>query len=252
MRNSSPPCVDAALEGRPTASALCAAHRGRAADARVAPAAKALVVAGALLATLALAGCAGTPTRPAAESHDAAPPRVTVDEAVPDDVLAAHARAVDLMRRGDDAAAAAELEAIVAAHPGLPGPHVNLAILHRRAGRDDDARLALERALQLDPNHPEANNELGILLRKQGDFDGAEAAYRRALAARPDYALALYNLGVLLDLYLQRPAEALECYEAYQRVAPEPDERVARWIVDLRRRVPEDASAARLARGGGS
>src|SRR5690606_2578140 len=146
----------------------------------------------------------------------------------------------------------AELERIVAAHPGLPGPHVNLAILHRKAGRDDAALLALERALALDANHPEANNELGILLRERGQFDAAEAAYRRALERRPDYALALYNLGVLLDLYMQRPAEALECYEAYQEAAAEPDERVARWIVDLRRRVPEEASSARLARGDAS
>ncbi|HEX6995420.1 MAG TPA: tetratricopeptide repeat protein [Gammaproteobacteria bacterium] len=245
-------CAEAALGGGPAASARGASgagRAGRAADARVASAAKALVVAGALLASLALAGCGGTPTRPAAHPRDAAGARAAPDAPVPEDVLAAHAHAVELMRSGEDAAAAAELEAIVAAHPELPGPHVNLAILHRRAGRDDDARLALERALAIDPDHPEANNELGILLRERGEFEAAEAAYRRALAARPDYALALYNLGVLLDLYLQRPAEALECYEAYQRAAPEPDERVARWIVDLRRRVPEDASAARLARG---
>ncbi len=249
MKSSSPRCADA-LDGRLAASALGA---GRAVDARVAPAAaKALVVTCALLASLALAGCGGTPTRPAAEPRDVAGARVAPDAPVPDDVLAAHARAVDLMRRGEHAAATAELEAIVAAQPALPGPHVNLAILYRQAGRDDDAMRVLERALAADPNHPEANNELGILLRERGEFDAAEAAYRRALAARPDYALALYNLGVLLDLYLQRPAEALECYEAYQRAAPEPDERVARWIVDLRRRVPEDASAARLARGGGS
>jgi len=208
-----------------------------------------------LLAALAVAGCGGTPTRSAAEPQraraEAAMPRAAEAD-VSADVLAAHDLAVDLMRRGDFEAAAVELERIVAAHPGLPGPHVNLAILHRRAGRADEARLELERALELDPNHPEANNELGILLRERGEFAAAEAAYRRALEARPDYALALYNLGVLLDLYLQRPAEALECYEAYQRAAPEPDERVARWIVDLRRRLPEEASAARLARGDAS
>ena len=249
MRSSSPRYVDATLDGF---AAVSAPRGGRTVAARAAQVTKAFVVAGALVASLALAGCGGTPTRPAAEPREAAGARVAPDAPVPDDVLAAHARAVDLMRRGEHAAAAAELEAIAAAHPELPGPHVNLAILHRKVGRDDDAMRALERALAVDPNHPEANNELGILLRERGEFEAAEAAYRRALAARPDYALALYNLGVLLDLYLQRPAEALECYETYQRVAPEPDERVARWIVDLKRRVPADASAARLAQGGGA
>ena len=219
-----------------------------------------LPAAAVLLAAVAVAGCGGTPMRSAAEPRDAGPQRARAEAPAPSvaeaavsaDVLAAHDLAVDLMRRGDLEAAALELERIVAAQPGLPGPHVNLAILHRRAGRVDEARRALERALELDPQHPEANNELGILLRERGEFAAAEAAYRRALETRPDYALALYNLGVLLDLYLQRPVEALECYEAYQRAAPEPDEKVARWIVDLRRRVPEEASAARLARGDAS
>jgi len=212
------------------------------------------LAAGVLLAALAfgLAGCGGTPARSESEPRDAAETRAATEAEVPADVLAAHDRAIDLMRSGNFEAARVELERIVTAHPGLPGPHVNLAILHRKAGRDDAAELALERALALDESHPEANNELGILLRERGEFDAAEAAYRRALERRPDYALALFNLGVLLDLYLQRPAEALECYEAYQLAADEPDERVARWIVDLRRRVPDEAAAARMARGDAS
>ncbi len=168
---------------------------------------------------------------------------------LPGDALSSHSAAVEAMQSGDDAAALAELERLIAAYPELPGPRVNAAILHRRAGRIDAARESLERALAIDPDHPEANNELGILLREIGEFDAAEAAYRRALARRPDYALALYNLGVLLDVYLRRPTDALECYEAYQAALPEPDERVSRWIVDLRRRIGADDAAARLARG---
>jgi len=254
-KNSSAPCAETTLAA--TAPRVREPHRagGRVRAHAVLP------VAAALVASLVLAGCAGSPTQTAADSRDAsasraadgrntAAPRAAIDErTVPEAVLAAHDRAVDLMRRGEVAAAAAELERITAAHPGLPGPHVNLAILHRRAGRNDDALAALETALSLDPNHPEANNELGIVLRERGEFDAAEAAYRRALDARPDYALALYNLGVLLDLYLQRPAEALECYEAYQLAADDPDARVARWIVDLRRRVPDGAPTARVGRG---
>jgi len=210
----------------------------------------------ALAAAFLLSGCAAGPARapeperPVARADSRAVRNADGDRAnVPEGALAAHTAAIDAMRRGDDAAALAELERLIASYPELPGPYVNLAIVHRRAGRDDDALASLERALALDPGHPEANNELGILLRERGEFDAAEAAYRRALERRPDYALALYNLGVLLDVYLRRPAEALECYEAYLAAIPEPDERVSRWIVDLRRRIGAEDAAARVARG---
>src|SRR5690606_18870258 len=208
----------------------------------------------AVAAALVLAGCAGAPAN-APDGYsartEARAVRGSADDSadLPGDALASHSAAIEAMRSGDDAAAFAELERLIAAYPDLPGPHVNAAILHRRAGRLDAALASLEQALAIDPDHPEANNELGIVLRERGEFDAAEAAYRRALAARPDYALALYNLGVLLDVYLRRPADALECYEAYQAALPEPDERVSRWIVDLRRRIGADDAAARLARG---
>ena len=99
-----------------------------------------------------------------------------------------------------------------------------------------------------DAGHAAANTQLGILLREQGKFDEAEAAYRRALATDPSYALAHYNLGVLLDLYLRRPAEALEHYEAYQASLAEPNETVGRWIIDLRRRAG-NGGTARVAQG---
>ena len=210
----------------------------------------------ALAAALLLSGCAAGPAkapepdRPVARADSRAARGAAGDHPnVPEAAVASHTAAIDAMGRGDDAAALAELERLIASHPELPGPYVNLAIVHRRAGRADAALASLERALELDPGHPEANNELGILLRERGEFDAAEAAYRRALERRPGYALALYNLGVLLDVYLRRPAEALECYEAYQAAIPEPDERVSRWIVDLRRRIGADDAAARVARG---
>lgn len=193
-----------------------------------------------------LSGCAGTP----APSTISRTPAERATSAVSDDALTSHALVLDAMRRGASETVETELERLIASHGHLPGPLVNAAIVYRQNGRSDEAMAALERALAIEPNHPEANNELGILLRERGDFDAAEAAYRRALVGRPDYPLALYNLGVLLDLYLRRTSEALECYEAYQSLLSEPDERVALWIVDLRRRVGAD-ERARFARGEG-
>jgi tetratricopeptide (TPR) repeat protein len=173
-----------------------------------------------------------------------------VVEPVPEAAVAAYARALDAMRSENWLEAELELEQLTLEHPEYPGPHVNLALVYLHDERRADARAALERALALDAGHAAANTQLGILLREEGEFAAAEAAYRRALDANPEYGLAHYNLAVLLDLYLRRTAEALEHYEAYQASLAEPNETVARWIIDLRRRVG-NADAARVAQEDG-
>lgn len=181
--------------------------------------------------------------RRAADEADAA---AAVVEPVPEAAVAAYQRAVAAMRAQNWLDAELELEQLALEYPEYPGPHVNLALVYLRDGRRDDARTELELALGVDPGHAAANTQLGILLREDGKFEEAEAAYRRALETDPDHALAHYNLGVLLDLYLRRTAEALEHYEAYQATLAQPNETVARWIIDLRRRVG-NADAARVA-----
>lgn len=164
---------------------------------------------------------------------------------------AAHERALAPLRAQNWIEAELELEQFVLLHSGYPGAYVNLALVYMHGDRRDEARAALEQALALDPDHAAANNQLGMLLRREGRFGESERAYRRALDANPDYALAQHNLGVLLDLYLRRQAEALEHYERYQRSADEPNEAVARWIIDLRRRLGVTDEAAQVARGEG-
>jgi len=153
-----------------------------------------------------------------------------VAQAAYDDALAA-------MDAGDVVEAELMLEQFVLEYPDFPGAYVNLAILYERDGRYEDAHSVLDHALALEPAHASANNRLGILLRKQGMFAEAEEAYRRAIESDPTYAIAHHNLGVLLDLYLYRPAEALEHYRRYQDLLGEPDAAVGRWIIDLERRV---------------
>jgi tetratricopeptide (TPR) repeat protein len=211
-------------------------------------------LAAAAALVLLLSACSpGAPTRPAERASVAAagsagarpPSSVAAGEPASAAALADYENALASMRRGDWVEAELRLEQLIGAYPGLPGPYVNAAIVYRQEGRDRDARAALERALSIDPGHSQANNELGILLREAGEFAAAEEAYRRALDTDPKYLPSLYNLGVLLDLYLHRRDEALECYEAYQLALTEPDETVARWIIDLRRRV--GAGAERVA-----
>ena len=169
-------------------------------------------------------------------------------EPVPETAAAGYVRALDAMRAENWLEAELELEQLTLEHPEYPGPHVNLALVYLADGRRDDAREELDRALEIEPAHATANTQLGILLREDGEFESAEAAYRRALETNPDHALAHYNLAVLLDIYLLRPAEAVEHYEAYQATLSQPNETVARWIVDLRRRAG-NGGAARVAQG---
>lgn len=170
-------------------------------------------------------------------------------DAVPEAATVGYSRAMTSMRAENWLQAELELEQLTKEFPAYPGPFVNLALVYLKDKRLDDAHAALDQALAIDPGHAAANTQLGILLREQGKFHEAEAAYRKALATDPNHALAHYNLGVLLDLYLRKPAEAVEHYEAYQSSLATPDEKVARWIVDLRRRAGSGNDAARVAKG---
>jgi tetratricopeptide (TPR) repeat protein len=144
--------------------------------------------------------------------------------------------AIAAMHADDWLTAELELEQLILEEPGFPGPYVNLALIYKLDGRLGEARTALEQAIAIAQEFAPANNELGVMLREAGDFDGAQAAYERALAGDPGNAIAHLNLGILLDLYLQRPSDALDHYKQYQATRDEPDEQVARWIVDLERR----------------
>lgn len=172
---------------------------------------------------LLLAGCAALPGGP-----DGSPR--------PDDQR--FDQAVTAMQQGPQDNALELLDELAAEYPALPGPWVNMGIVHAAAGRDAEAEAAFRRALAADPAHAIAHAELGIVLRRQGRFSEADDAYRAALESDPDYALAWRNRGVLLDLYLGRPAEALECYERYLALVggAEADEQVARWVAELRLR----------------
>ncbi|MGI9257603.1 MAG: tetratricopeptide repeat protein [Gammaproteobacteria bacterium] len=169
------------------------------------------------------------------------------EDVIPADALTSYERALSAMDEGDLVEAELELEHLILEYRDYAGPYVNLAILYRENERFEDAEEVLQLALDLHPEHPAANNQLGILRRSQGRFADAEAAYERAIAADPDYALAYMNLGILLDVYLRRPADALENYESYQALLTEPDRAVAGWIVDLRRRLDVPAEPQRVA-----
>ncbi len=188
-----------------------------------------LALAG-LLAVL-LAACA---TAPEVETTPTASP-LEISEAAKQ----RYQEALALMDAGLLEQAQVILEEMTRDYPRLAGPHVNLGIIHRRSDRPVRAEQALRKAIELRGDNPAAYNELGILYRELGRFEEAEAAYREALKIDPRYGLAHLNLGILLDIYLQRPKEALTHYETYQGLQEKPDKEVALWIVDLKRRLDE-------------
>lgn len=191
-----------------------------------------------LLCSFALAGCANAPPSTTAAVDD--DPETGSDAVsrpvIPAEVRTRYEQAAAVMAAGDLVEAELRFEEFLLLYPGYPGAHVNLAIIHAKNGDDKAAEKSIGAALTLDPDHPAALNQLGMLQRRHGKFDAAESAYLKAVTADPDYALAHYNLGVLNELYLQRLDIALQHFERYQETGGD-DERVARWIVDLKRRV---------------
>lgn len=181
----------------------------------------------ALVAMIALSGCATAP-RPA-------PPEAA--ETAQAELQAAFSAAVEALEQGQLANARARFQALAEANPEKAGPLANLGIIAFREGDLEAAQGWFERTLAVNPNHVTALNHLGVIARRKGEFGRAEDFYRAALAEAPEYAPAILNLAFLLDIYLGQPAEALALYERYQSVASEPHPRLEDWIFDANARL---------------
>ncbi|MEM7083311.1 MAG: tetratricopeptide repeat protein [Pseudomonadota bacterium] len=188
---------------------------------------------GVMVASLWLGACAGTgpvakKTAPLSESVD---PTSTLYS----DQKPAAPDAADVI---------ALLEKQVASAPGQAEGYLRLGVAYRHIEQFDLAAQMFEQAAALSETPFVARNELGILHRVKGEFKEAEAVYQRILADAPDFHDAHFNLGILYDLYLRQPRAAQKHYQAYIQAAPEADERVEKWLVDLERRHQIDASAS--------
>jgi tetratricopeptide (TPR) repeat protein len=222
-----------------------------------------------LAALLAAAGCATKPADPpAAAKEDATPaaaapapagqPTMTAAAAgKPQAVAAAPAkpalpaeaqRSYEQAQRSIAAGRLDEAERMLLqltqAHPDFAAAQASLGAIYRRAGKLEPAVQRLERATQGDSPSAQQLNELGIAYRELGKFEQARESYERAIGIDPAYAAAQLNLGILLDIYLWDGAGALAAYERYLALAGN-DEKVGKWIVELRNRRPAQAVASR-------
>ena len=196
-----------------------------------------------LLPLLLLAGCAGLPG--AADDKAATPAKAAEDR-----LQREFRQAIVLMQEKDMQGAAEKFHDLIERYPQMTGAWANLGLIHLKARQWDKARNALQQALQLNPRHAPAWNYLGVVERNQGRFKQAEQAYIKAIDADAGYAPAWLNLGILYDIYLDRPAQALSRYQRYQKLTGDKDKKVAKWIIELRRRVPKQSQLSTEARHG--
>jgi tetratricopeptide (TPR) repeat protein len=158
-------------------------------------------------------------------------------------------RALGLMRAGNATEAELELKQLATAHPDLPGPQTNLAILYRKSDRLEEAEKLLRAVVAAHPAHASAWTELGGVLSRQGKFGDASAAYEEAIIVQPDYAPAHRNAGVVNDLYLDRAERALVAFERYKSLTGD-DKQLNGWIAELRQRLGRPAPPAEAAPAG--
>ena len=123
------------------------------------------------------------------------------------------------------------------------------AVALAEQGRWRDAERVLHMAHEAAPADPAVLEALGLALRHGGRLADAEAAYRDALGLDPGRSSTLLNLAVLLDLFLDRPAEALPLYERYLSQQQVPDAKVMQWLKELRTRVPAGTALSGAAGG---
>jgi tetratricopeptide (TPR) repeat protein len=163
-------------------------------------------------------------------------PPVAPPRSYPARAVIEYGRALELARRGDVTEAELEFGQLAAAYPDYAGPQINIGLLRRKAGNLEAAEQALRLATERNPASAIAWTELGVTLRLLGRFEAAADAYRRAIAANPGHAAAHRNLGVLLDLYLDRPVDALAAFERYRELNAD-DKQVSAWVAELKQRV---------------
>lgn len=148
--------------------------------------------------------------------------------------------ALVLLRDEQYAEAETALIKLTTQFPDFAGPWTNLAIAQSKQEKYSDALTSLDNALKQDAKFCQALSLKGVVLRELGQFQLSKDQYQAALICNPDDHLSLYNLGVLSDLYLHDEAAALEYYQQYLATQGDnQDETVKSWVVDLKRRVPE-------------
>ena len=140
-------------------------------------------------------------------------------------------RAKKLLKSGDHAGAAAELERAVQIDPLSAAAYNQLGAEYGQLWRLNEAKRALERAVELDPDFWSAHYNLGLVQFLLGDAAGAEQSARHALRVASEEAKPHLLLGYLLYPHEATRAEGLEHLQYAARTIKE--------VRQLLRAIPE-------------
>lgn len=119
----------------------------------------------------------------------------------------------------------APFEQRVRDHPNDLAARLDLAHRYLDLERIDEAWAQYRVALELDPDDAEALAHVGLILYRSQRPEEALASVDRALETAPDYPEALFIRGVIQLEGLDRPAAAVDAFEAYLVAAPFGSER---------------------------
>ena len=167
----------------------------------------------------------------------------TAEPVVPAGAKATYAQAISAVKAGHDKKAIQLFSGLTREYPDFAASFTNLGLLYLKQEKLTEAEHAFMQAITIHPADAIAYNHLGVVLRQRGQFDQARQAYENALRINASYASAHLNLGILNDIYLQNLETALQHYQRYQNLTGDADQQVAKWIVDLERRVNSSDSA---------
>ncbi|MEN8106528.1 MAG: tetratricopeptide repeat protein [Pseudomonadota bacterium] len=169
-------------------------------------------------------------------------PYTTGDASVPGEAKSIFVVASDRLQAGDLKGASAKFRMLTEKYPSLAGPWVKLGAI---AEKQEKYTVAIERykkAISVNRNNVNAYIALGLVQRRQGYFSDAQHTYLDALRVWRDFPEAHLNLAVLYDLYLNKAEAAQKHYEAYYFLTGEKDEKVHKWLVEVKHRTGIDGS----------
>jgi Flp pilus assembly protein TadD len=188
------------------------------------------------IAVAMLAGCATLEPQGTSDLRVSLKTSERQEPAVSPAVQLAYNNALHSLKADRHAEAEQALRALTKKHPDLSGPYANLGILYQKLGKPAEAAKLLEQAVSINPRRAAYYNQLGVAYRQAGEFAKARDAYLKAVDVDAGYAKAYLNLGILYDIYLWDAGQALNHYGRYLALQPGGDEKVNKWVLELKQR----------------
>ena len=193
-----------------------------------------------LLIFFGLSGCGLFQTKPEIVDN-----QVETEAAIDPELQSMFVDAMALLRDGEFEQAEQALLVITQKYPNFAGPWSNLAIAQLSLKKYEDGLTSINASLKVDEKFCASLSLKGVILRELGKFEDAKVSYLQAIECEPKDNLSIYNLGVLADLYMHDEISALFYYQTYLAASGEEKDKVVEsWVVDLKRRVPEEQRIA--------